>query len=182
MRWETMLIGAACAWLAGCRATPTEVVSDPSVIATVNSPAAGDRARALYEDDEMRIVAVDYGPRGSHQSPGFYVFGKHSQKWIRIERVALVNAVLGRSPTLEECRAAGEQPPSIGWNFRSLEGQAYVEFPLTQNGVLFFPDKVEKDQEQGRMVLRFGSRWRMAHVETVLFIQLDELRRLLASG
>jgi hypothetical protein len=182
MRWETILIAAACAWLVGCRATPTQVASEPSVIATVNALAANDKPRTLYEDDEMRIIAVDYGPRGSHQAPGFYVFGRRGQKWIRIEKVSLKDAVLGRSPTLEECRAAGKQPPSIGWDFRSLAGQAYVEFPLTQNGVLFFPDKVEKDREQGCLVLRFNSRWQMAHVETVLFIRLDDLKQLLAAG
>lgn len=182
MRWETILIAAACAWLAGCRATPTEIASDPTVIATVNAPAVGDKPRTLYEDDEMRIVAVDYGPRGSHQSPGFYVFGKPGQNWIRIEKVSLKDAVLGRSPTLEECRAAGKNPPSIEWDFRPLARHAYVGFPLTSSGVLFFPDKVEKDDEKGRMVLRFSSRWRMAHVETVLFMRLDDLRRLLAAG
>lgn len=182
MRWTTILIVVGCTVLVGCRVSPTQIAGSPTVIATIVGPAAGDRLRTLYQDDEMRIVAVDYGPRGSPQTPGFYVFGKHAAKWIRIEKVALKNAVLGCSPTVEECRAAGKNPPSIGWDFRPLAGREYVDFPLTFGGFLFFPDKIEKDEASRRLILRFNSAWQMPLVETVLSVALDDLRPLLAPG
>ncbi len=129
----------------------------------------------------MRIAVVDYGRHTSPQTPGFYVLGKSCQKWIRIEKVSLNHAILGRSPTLKECRAAGVHPPSIGWDFRSLAEHDYVELPLRSGGFLFFPDKIEKDQEDDRLVLRFNSAWRMAPVETVLVMALGDLRRLLGT-
>lgn len=176
---KTILIITTCACLAGCAASPAEVETNSTVIATINGPATTDRPRTLYEDDKMRIVAVDYGRHASPQTPGFYVLGKSSHKWIRIEKVTLKDAILGRSPTFEECHAAGVNPPSIGWDFRSLAGHDYAELPLRSSDFLFFPDKIEKNGDEGRLVLRFNSGWRMARAETVLVMALDDLQRLL---
>jgi len=175
---RAILMIVACARLAGCSVSPTEVKVGPTVIATTTGPTSTDKPRMLYDDDEMRIVEVDYGRSDSPQIPGLYIFAKRSQKWIRIDKVSLKHAVLGRNPTFEECRAAGTNPPSVGWDFRRLRGRAYVELPLKTTSALFFPDKIEKDEREGRLVLGFGSRWQMPHVETVLVIALGELRRL----
>ena len=178
---KSILIVTTCACLAGCAASPARVEINSTVIARTDGPATTDKLRTLYEDDEMRIAAVDYGHHTSPQTPGFYVLGKSDHKWIRIEKVTLKDAILGRSPTFEECRAAGVNPPSIGWDFRSLAGHDYAELPLRSSGFLFFPDKIEKNGEEGRLVLRFNSGWRMARVETVLVMALDDLQRLLGT-
>ncbi len=178
---KSILIMTVCACLAGCAASPARVEINSTVIARTDGPATTDKLRTLYEDDEVRIAAVDYGHHTSPQTPGFYVLGKSSQKWIRIEKVSLKHAILGRSPTFEECRAAGVQPPSVGWDFRSLAEHDYVELPLRSSGSLLFPDKIEKDEGDDRLVLRFNSAWQMAPVETVLVIALGDLRGLLGT-
>jgi hypothetical protein len=178
---KTILIVTACACLAGCSASPPQAETDSTVIATAAGPAPTDKPRLQYEDDEMRIVAVDYGRSDSPQIPGLYVFGKRHQKWIRIDRVSLRHAVLGRNPTFEECRAAGVNPPSNNWDFRQLRGRDCVELPLMNSGFLFFPDRIEKNEQEGRLILRFGSQWQIPQAETVLVIALGDLRHALAA-
>jgi hypothetical protein len=38
---------------------------------------------------------------------------KKHQKWIRVEKVSLTDSVLGRSPTLAECREVAKNPPAV---------------------------------------------------------------------
>jgi len=169
----TIWIGLGCA----C-ALADQMATNGSVVATTNAPAKTDRPRQLYEDQELRIVAVDYGNQAAPQTPGFYVFWKKRQNWVRIDKVSLKGAILGRSPTFEECRVAGTSPCSIGWDFSTLAKQDYVEFPLKSDGFLFFPDKVERNEEKGQLILRFNSGWKMAPVETVLSVSLADLKRI----
>jgi hypothetical protein len=182
-KMKTSLVVTACMCLAGCSAAPTETDIGPTVIATATGPAATDTPRTLYEDDEMRVAAVSYGHWDSPEVPGLYIWGKASRKWIRIDKVSLRGAILGRSPTFAECRAAGVNPPSVGWDYRRLKGRGYVEMPLMTTGSLNHPDRIERDEEAGRLVLRFNSHWRthgrMASAETVMVIALDDLRHLL---
>jgi hypothetical protein len=176
---KAILIVTTCACLAGCSTPPTKTEAGPTAIATFAGPATTDKPRMLYEDDEIRIVHVGFGSSASPETPGFYVFGKRNQKWIRVDKVSLKDAVLGRNPTFEECRVAGVNPPSVGWDFRRLRGHDYVELPLRTSGSLLSPDRIEKNEHEGSLILRFGSRWRIPHVETVLVIALGDLRRLL---
>ena len=76
----------------------------------------------------------------------------------------------------QEVKDAGTNPPSIGWDFRSLAEEDYVDFPLTSAGFLFFPDNVEHDEKQKQYVLRFNSGWGIKGVETVLRFPTDELK------
>ena len=155
----------------------------PTVIATANAPAKTDEQEPLYEDKEFKIVAIDYGHAGDEppQIPGFYVQGKKDQKWIRVEKVSLTDSVLGRSPTWAECREVDKNPPMVGWDFKSLACQDYVEFPLKASRCLFFPDKIERSDEKGRLILSFNSGWKIAGVETVLILSLADLRKCLES-
>ena len=141
----------------------------PTVIATANLPAKTDEQRPLYEDQEFKIVVVGYGHAGDDppQTPGFYVQGKKDQKWIRVEKVSLTEAVLGRSPTLAECREVGKNLPSVAWNYKSLADQDYIEFPLKTSGSLLFPDKIERSDEKGRLILSFNSGWKIAGIFTL---------------
>jgi len=146
-----------------------------SLVATRHGPAQTDTPRELYQDQEFRIVAVSYGTHGL-QTPGFYVFGKESQRWVRIDKVSLHGSILGRSPALEESLAAGTGWPSIAWDFCSLAKQDYVDFPLKQSGVLFFPDRIERDEARGYLIFRFNSALKMASAETVLRVSLTDIR------
>ena len=156
----------------------------PTVIASANLPAKTDVQRPLYEDLEFKIVAVDNGHAGDDatQTPGVYVQSKKHQKWIRVEKVSLTDSVLGRSPTLEECREVGKNLPSVAWDFKSLADQDYVEFPLKTSGSLLYPDKIERSDENDRLILSFNSGWKIAGVETVLIVSLADLRKCLDEG
>jgi hypothetical protein len=179
---KTILVVTACVCLAGCSAVPRERDIGPTVTGTRTGPAATDTPMTLYEDDEIRIAAVGYGDQDSPQILGFYVWGKRSLRWIRIDKVSLRDAILGRSPTFAECRAAGVNGPSVGWDYRRLKGRAYVEMPLKTTGSLNYPDRIEKNEKAGHLLLRFNSHWRthwhMAAAETVLVIAIDDLRHL----
>ena len=156
----------------------------PTVIATANLPAKTDEQRPLYEDKEFKIVVVGYGHAGDDppRTPGVYVQSKKHQKWIRVEKVSLTDSVLGRSPTLVECREVGKNPPAVGWNFNPLADQDYIEFPLKTSGSLLWPDKIERSDEKGRLILSFNSGWKIAGVETVLIVSLADLRKCLDEG
>lgn len=169
---------ASCALV---HAQPLPAAPKGTVVATRNAPAATAKPRVLHEDRDFRMVAVGHGSDGTPQTPGFHVFDKKSQTWIRIESVSLKGAVLGRSPTFEECRALGKNPPAVCWDFRPLAGQDHVDFPLRANRCLFFPDRIERDDSGDRMILSFNSGWKLPFVRTVLVFSLADLRRCFES-
>jgi hypothetical protein len=176
---KSIFIAATIAFL-NCGYTLAEApATNGTLIVTTNAPAKSDKPRQLYEDHAIRILAVDYGHHTAPQTPGFYVQGRKNHNWIRVEKVSLRDSVLGRSPTFEECRAAGTSPCSIGWDFSSLAKQDFVDFPLKSGGFLFFPDRIERDEEKGQLVLRFNSGWKIAGVETVLRVALNDLESVL---
>lgn len=152
-----------------------DISASSSVIYTEVGPAETDRQWPIYEDSLVKMVAVDYGTAEARSVPGFYVFRKAESDWVRIARVSTENATFGRNPTFEEVKKAGKAPPSIGWDFRPLAKQPYVSFPLKFADFLFFPDKVEKDDETEEYVLHFNSTWEIEGVETVLRFSAEEL-------
>jgi hypothetical protein len=174
-----VIILAAWVFMNCSRVLAGQPTTNGTLLATTNGPAIADKLRQLYEDQEFRIVAGDCGQQASPQTPGLYVQAKKNQNWVRIERVSLKDSILGRSPTFEECRAAGTSPPSIDWDFSPLAKQDYVQLPLAPGGFLFFPDKIERQEGKGLLVFRFSSGWKMAPVETVLSVSLADLRQAL---
>jgi hypothetical protein len=124
------------------------------------------------------MVAVGYGDATKQSKPGFYVLRKATGEWIRIDKVSTRSAIFGRSPTFEEAKAVGQIIPSIGWDFRSLSKNTHVDFPLKSSGFLFFPDKVERDEERKEYVLRFYSGSKIKGVETVLKLSIHELTKI----
>jgi len=146
-----------------------------SIEISLAGPQPDDRQWELYEDESIRMVAVNYGHTENLSTPGLFVFRKATSDWVRVDRISTKGATFGHSPTIEECRTAGRAPPSIGWNFRDLAGQPLVELPLTAAGFLFFPDKVERTG--GEYVLRFNSGWEIPGVETVLRFSAGDLHQ-----
>lgn len=167
----TVLVG-----LAGisCR-TQEEAGVPPSLICTSRAPDERDKQLRIYEDEAVTMVGVGYGDATWQSQPGFFVFRKADAEWLRVERVSTEGATFGRSPTFEEARDAEKMPPSIGWDFRSLANEDCVDFPLTFQGFLFFPDKVEFDGMKRQYVLRFNSKWGIEGVETVLRLPAEML-------
>ncbi len=163
-----LIVGGTFSCLAG-----EEDQLERKLIYTELSPSEGDMQRLIYEDDLVKMVAVGYGNAGNPSKPGFYVFRKKTKDWIRIDKVPTLGATFGRSPTDKEVEKAGKGPVSIGWNFRKLSEKAYVDFPLTSGGFLFFPDKVEYKELE--YVLHFNSSWKIKGVETRLKMRLDQL-------
>jgi hypothetical protein len=175
MKWSHAILTVLLA-LGALSCTAHDETNSPATLAYTNmAPAEGDKQRPLYEDDIVKMVAVGYGDATHQSKPGFYVFRKKTTDWIKIDRVSTRGATFGRSPTVEEAKAAGKGPASIGWDFRSLAKQAKVDFPLESAGFLFFPDKVERDEKQKEYVLYFSSGWEIKGVETILRVRIDEL-------
>lgn len=138
-------------------------------------PQPADRQWVLHEDTAIRMVAVNYGDAENKSTPGLFIFRKATSDWVRVNRISTAGAKFGRSPTMEECKKAGKPPPSIGWDFRGLARQKFVEIPLTAAGFLFFPDKVELI---GKVyILRFNSNWKIFLVETSLRFKAEDLSK-----
>jgi hypothetical protein len=179
---NSIMIAFPCTFLACTFVWAEEIGTGDTVVTTTNAPVKTEKPRKIYEDEEFRIVTVDYGTKESPQTPGFYIFGKKHQKWVSVEKVSLRESILGRSPTIEECRAAGKNEPSITWDFKSLAKQDYVDFPLKGGGFLFFPDKIERNEKKNQIIFRFNSSWEIVGVETVLIVPLGDLRKALKNG
>ncbi len=175
MKWFhallTVLVGLGGIACRMHRETRTEL----SLVCTHVAPEEGDKQWPIYEDDAVKMVKVGYGDATRQSRPGFFVLRKAISDWIRVDRVPTRGATFGRSPTFEEVKAVGKAPPSIGWDFRGLAKEDYVDFPLTFAGFLFFPDQVELDRVTGEYVLRFNSNWDIEGVETILRLPADEL-------
>ena len=143
---------------------------------TVASPIGEITNRHLiHEDNHYKFIRIGYG-HNKEQEPGFYIFLKAEQKWIRIDKISTQNGQFGRSPTLEECRAVNKAPPSVGWDFQNYKNKDYVEMPLRGGSFISFPDKIILDQRNGKYILKFMSNWEIEGVETVLEINLEELQ------
>jgi hypothetical protein len=147
----------------------------PPLVCKNTPPAEDDKQWLLYEDDTVKMVAVGYGDVTKQSNPGFYIFRKAMKDGIRIDKVSTRGATFGRSPTYQEVKDAGKIPPSIGWDFRHLAVRKQVNVPLTSAGFLFFPDKIERYEKKNEYELRFNSSWKIAGVETILKLQIDEL-------
>ena len=143
---------------------------------TVTSPIGEIKNRNLiHEDKTYKFIRIGYG-HNKEQEPGFYIFLKAEQKWIRIDKISTQNGQFGRSPTLEECRAVNKAPPSVGWDFQNYKNKDYVEMPLRGGSFISFPDKIILDQRNGKYILKFMSNWEIDGVETVLEINLEDLQ------
>jgi hypothetical protein len=145
-----------------------------SIVTSVRSPAETDVQRLIFEDKEFRFVAVNYGHKGT-QVPGFYVYAKDRSRWLRIDAISTAEAVLGRSPTMEEASQAGGGFPQVGWDFSiQYKDKPFAELPLRTSGSIVFPDKIQFDEKSKRYVLSFNSNWKIKGVETVLrFSKVD---------
>lgn len=157
-----------------CR-TQEQAGVPPSLVCTSSAPDGRDKPLRIYEDEAVKMVGVGYGDATWQSRPGFFVLRKADAEWLRVERVSTQGGTFGRSPTFEEARNAGKMAPSIGWDFRSLANEDYVDFPLTFQGFLFFPDKVEFDGTKRQYVLRFDCTWGIEGVETVLRLPAEML-------
>lgn len=147
--------------------------SNTSVITSPDHPDSTDKQWILFENDHYKFVRVDFGPEGDQQ-PGFYVFSKKWSKWLKIDQVTTAGALLGRSPTFEECREAGNAPPSVGWDFRPFQDQSFIPLPLWHDSFISFPDDIAYEKGTGSWILSFMSNWNIEGVKTLLrFKQAD---------
>jgi len=147
--------------------TEGKTETNASIITSVNHPDHTDRQWVLFENGLYKFVRVDFGHEGK-QSQGFYVFSKTQSKWLKIDRVTTLNAVLGRSPTFEECRKANKALPSVGWDFRSFRKEGFIPLPLRYGSFIAFPDSIAYDNKTGFWILSFMSSWNIKGAKTVL--------------
>lgn len=140
----------------------------PSILTSPCGPAPGDKPRILFEEEDFKFAAVDFGRHEQPQVPGFYAFAKKSSAWIRIDKVSTKGGVFGRSPTDDELRGTGQRPLAVGWNFRRLKDDDHVALPLQGGSFIAFPDQIAFDAEGKQYVLSFHSQWGIEAVRTVL--------------
>jgi hypothetical protein len=153
--------------------TETMTESTATIITSPGHPDPTDRQWILFENDLYKFVQVGFGHHGNQQ-PGFYVFAKTRSKWLKIDQVTTAGAILGRSPTFEECRGAGNAPPSVGWDFRPFQDQSLIPLPLRSDSFISFPDDIAYDKRTGYWILSFMSNWNIEGVKTILrFKQTD---------
>ena len=157
---------------------PFDVIENkPSVICAKVAPGEDEKTHALYDDDDYQFVFKGFGSGGKKQTPGLHVFSKKSKTWVRIDKVSTKGGTFGRSPTFDECKAAGKLYPSVGWNYSKLAEQDYAQLPLHTSGSILFPDKVTRDKEAGEISLHFSSNWEIKGVETILKFKESDLQK-----
>ncbi|MFC1683012.1 hypothetical protein ACFL0G_02225 [Candidatus Zixiibacteriota bacterium] len=153
--------------------TEKMAVATTSVITSPDHPDSTDKQWIPFENDLYKFVQVSFGHQGDQQ-PGFYVFSKTRLQWLRIDQVTTADALLGRSPTFEECREANTAPPSVGWDFKSFKEERFIPLPLRHGSFIAFPDDIAYDKKTGFWILSFMSNWNIEGVKTVLkFKQAD---------
>ena len=134
------------------------------------------KAYQIYEDDLYRFAFVHFGDTGENK-PGFHVYSRKRDKWLRIGEVSTTNARLGRNPNATELKAIGDSlGPSVGWNFAGQYGKSrYVPMPLKTSGSIVFPERIQLDQVRGVYICWSGESWRIEAVVTKLEIRSEDL-------
>ena len=97
--------------------------------------------------------------------------------------LAISATALLSSPTPAQDTDPGRVPPTVvtieqlqlGGEWRGHHG-IHMTFSLLS------PDKIERSDENGRLILSFNSGWKIAGVETVLIVSLADLRKCLDEG
>ena len=134
------------------------------------------KAYQIYEDDLYRFAFVDFGNTGENK-PGFHVYSRKRERWLRIVEVSTINAKLGRTPNAAELKAVGHPiGPSVGWNFAGQYGNSrYVPMPLKTSGSIVFPERIQLDPARGVYICWSGESWRIDAVVTKLEIRSQDL-------
>jgi len=161
--------------------TEKKMGTNASIITSVNHPDHTDKQWVLFENGLYKFVRVDFGHDGK-QSQGFYVFTTTQSKWLKIDRVTTLNAVLGRSPTFGECRKANKAPPSVGWDFRSFKEENSISLPLRYGSFIAFPDNIAYDNKTWFWILSFMSSWNIKGAKTVLKFKHADLDAAFSIG
>jgi len=147
------------------------------VLESAKEPPA-DR-QEIFTDDTYRFYSLNFGSKGG-RVPGFLVQSKKSGEWRRIAKISTAGAQFGRSPSFEESRAAGIADLQVGWDFRYLKKQDYVELPLRSSGSIMFPERIAWDRERHEYVAYFNEQLKVPASVTKLVFRGDDLAKAFA--
>ena len=180
-------VAATCCVVLGAAAGVFAQEANTAAQATVGRPTVilapaqdpGAQGKAIYEDGNHAFVSRNYG-HGGKQVPGLFVFSKQTEKWMEIKKLSTEDAKLGRSPTIEEVKKAGQWPCSVGWDYSGLRGAAYAAIPLKIVGSPNFPDKILYEPEADAYLLRFNSGWKIDAVLTQFTVKRSDLAQAFA--
>ena len=110
-----------------------ESLFDGALRTTAVAPLDSDELRTIFEDDTVEFAISGHGPRRRARAPRLFIRSKKHSVWLRIDQVSVRGAKFGRSPTLDELRAAGTSvPPPIGWDdsfFATLPSRRFHVLP-----------------------------------------------------
>jgi hypothetical protein len=150
--------------------TPSEVkeFSRPTIVA-VALPVAPSHYREVYEDEDFLFAFRDYGY--ASDSPGFFVYGKKQNRWMKIVELSTERATLGRSLNPGDVSVA----PQVSWNYAHLKNRAYVKLPLPTNGSLIFPNQIAYDASARLYTFGFNWCWDTEVAKTKFRVQKKDL-------
>jgi hypothetical protein len=150
---------------------------ESSVICSIAPADMVFRSPEPGEREDYEFIPIDPLAESRPKCPGFYVYSAKHDKYLRIGKVTTKGGTFGRTPTSEECEAAGKPFPSVRWDFSRLAKQDYAELPLHLSAPIGFPDKIERDEDAGEFILHFGSKWGIEGVGTILKFKVSDLAK-----
>lgn len=142
--------------------------SRPTIVAVALAAAPG-RYREVYEDEDFLFAFRDYGY--ANDAPGFFVYSKRQERWIRIVELSTEHATLATSPQLGEVAVA----PRVSWDYRHLKNRAYVKLPLPTSGSLNFPNLIVYDASARVYTFGFNSCWDAEAARTKFLVLKKDL-------
>jgi hypothetical protein len=143
-------------------------------------PVPGHHMTLHYADDNYVFVSHGSHPAVAEAPPSMHVCSVEQKRWWRVDSVSTERAILGRSPTWEECERAEVPPPAVWWDYTSYADQPYIPIPLPGFGFYGLPERISFDSKKKTYVLEFNASWNIEGVATRLEFgkaDLDKLAR-----
>lgn len=94
--------------------------------------------KQIYEDGSYRFVYRHDGD--AEYTPGLIVQDFRRNRWLEITALSTEHVRLGHSPDIDDI------PLMVGWDYRRLSENEYIQMPLTTYGSINFPDRITFNQ------------------------------------
>jgi hypothetical protein len=125
----------------------------------------------VYEDEEYCFLYRHYGNDGK-AIPGFFIQQKKLNIWVELKKLSTENAILGRSPSIEDFNRC---PISVGWDFKGLKSNEFADLPLRTSGSIMFPDSIVRDAKRQVYILDNPAQCGLGYMLTRFYVRFDEL-------
>jgi len=122
-----------------------------------------------YEDADYRIIYRDFGHSGG-QTPGVFIFSKHTSRWMQMLQLSTEGAKLGRAPDRKDHPLLNS-----AWDYSSLASEPYATLPLHTSNSISFPREILFDPKAETYAFRFNTDFKEDSVLTVFYIRKADL-------